>query len=212
MSCARQSWGHWAVWLALGLAPFGSAGPSWWADAEVLAALQRGGHVIYLRHADTGTPTPEPPNFDLARCETQRNLNDKGRAEASEIGRQFKRLRIPVGPVLSSQFCRCRETVQIAFGGYEIATTLTGVSRAPEFAEARRRSAEGLRKLLSTLPPAGQNTVLVSHGYNLIDLEGLYLSTQGEAAVYRPDGSGGYALVARVLPGDWAQWSLPAGQ
>jgi CRP-like cAMP-binding protein len=34
----------------------------------------------------------------------------------------------------------------------------------------------------------------------------VYLSTQGEAAIYRPDGSGGYALVARVLPGEWVQW------
>jgi broad specificity phosphatase PhoE len=200
-----KRWGR-AAWLAVGFMLFGSAGLAWGADAQLLAALQQGGHVIYFRHADTGTPTPEPPGFDLSRCETQRNLNEKGRAEAAEIGRQFKRLRISVGSVLSSQFCRCRETAQLAFGRYEIAPTLTGVSRSPEFAEARRRAAEGLRKLLSASPPAGENTVLVSHGYNLIDLEGLYLSTQGEAAIYRPDGSGGYALVARVLPGEWAQW------
>ena len=50
--------------------------------------------------------------------------------------------------------------------------------------------------------------MLVSHGFNLIDLEGLYLSTQGEAAIYRPDGAGGYALLARVLPSQWSE--LPA--
>ena len=45
--------------------------------------------------------------------------------------------------------------------------------------------------------------MLVSHGFNLIDLEGLYLSVQGEAAIYQPDGAGGYSLLARVLPSQW---------
>ncbi len=110
----------------------------------------------------------------------------------------------------SSQFCRCRETAQLAFGRYEVTATLTGVARGPEFEQARRNASEGLRALLAQAPPTGENTVLVSHGFNLIDLEGLYLSTQGEAAVYRPDGAGGYALLARVLPAQWSQ--LPASQ
>lgn len=178
------------------------------SDGHLVAALQRGGNVIYFRHADTGPAYPEPRPVDLERCETQRNLNDAGRAEAAEIGRQFQRLGIVVGTVLSSQFCRCKETAQLAFGRYETAPALTGVPRGPEFAQARERASKGLRALLSTPPPAGRNTVLVSHGFNLIDLEGLYLGTQGEAAVYRPDGKGGYALLARVLPEEWAK--LPA--
>jgi broad specificity phosphatase PhoE len=180
------------------------------SDAALTEALQRGGNVIYLRHTDTGAAYPEPPTVDLARCETQRNLNDKGRAEAGHIGEQFRRLRIPVGAVLSSEFCRCRDTAQLAFGRYQTVPALTGVARAPEFEDARRRASEGLRTLLSTPPPAGKNTVLVSHGFNLIDLEGLYLSTQGEAAVYRPDTRGGYSLLARVLPTQWSR--LPAGR
>jgi broad specificity phosphatase PhoE len=186
----------------------GAASGQTLSDPELVAALQRGGNVIYFRHADTGPAYPELPTVDLERCETQRNLNDAGRAEAAEIGRQFQRLGIVVGTVLSSQFCRCKETAQLAFGRYETAPTLTGVARGPEFAQARERASKGLRALLSTPPPEGKNTVLVSHGFNLIDLEGLYLSTQGEAAVYRPDGKGGYALLARVLPGQWSK--LPA--
>jgi phosphohistidine phosphatase SixA len=174
------------------------------SDAELVAALQRGGNVIYFRHADTGPASPDPPTADLTRCETQRNLNDNGRAQAQDIGRQFRRLRIPVGAVLSSQFCRCKETAQLAFGRFEVVPTLTGVARGPELAQARRSASEGLRVLLSTVPPEGENTVLVSHGFNLIDLEGLYLSTQGEAAIYQPDGAGSYSLLARVLPSQWS--------
>ena len=196
----------WLFLLFAGLATAAPGAPL--SDAELVAALQRGGNVVYFRHADTGPASPEPPTVDLTRCETQRNLNDNGRAQAQEIGRQFRRLRIPVGAVLSSQFCRCKDTAQLAFGRFEVVPTLTGVARGPEFAQARRSASDGLRALLSTAPPAGENTVLVSHGFNLIDLEGLYLSTQGEAAIYRPDGAGGYSLLARVLPSQWLE--LPA--
>ena len=115
-------------------------------DAELVAALQRGGNVVYFRHADTGPASPEPPTVDLTRCETQRNLNDNGRAQAQEIGRQFRRLRIPVGAVLSSQFCRCKDTAQLAFGRFEVVPTLTGVARGPEFAQARRSASDGLAR------------------------------------------------------------------
>jgi phosphohistidine phosphatase SixA len=204
-----------AAWLVLLLAAAAAAhaqlveGPQL-SEAELADTLRRGGNVIYFRHADTGPATPDPPGVDLSRCETQRNLNDSGRAQAAEIAREFQRLRIPVGAVRSSQFCRCKETAQLAFGRYEVTAVLTGVARGPEFAQARSSASEGLRALLATVPPAGENIVLVSHGFNLIDLEGLYLSTQGEAAVFHPDGAGGYTLLARVLPAQWSQ--LPAGR
>lgn len=190
--------------LALLLPAAGSAADADAGKAELLAALRTGGLVVYFRHADTGPATLEPDSMRSERCETQRNLNDNGRAQAREIGAQFRRLGIPVGKVLSSRFCRCTETAQLAFGRHEPAQVLTGVRRGPEHEEARRAASAGLRALLATAPPAGENTVLVSHGFNLIDLEGLYLSTQGEAAVYRPDGRGGYRLLARVLPDAWA--------
>jgi hypothetical protein len=46
---------------------------------------------------------------------------------------------------------------------------------------------------------------LVSHGFNLWDAEGFHLGTQGEAAIYRPDGKGGYAVVARIVPRQWSE-------
>lgn len=198
---------HWRVLLLVLLAILtyprhGHAGEP--DRATLLEALRAGGLVLYFRHADTGPATLEPESMRIERCDTQRNLNDDGRGQARAIGTQFRRLGIPVGQVMSSRFCRCRETAQLAFGRYEAIQVLTGVRRGAEFAQARRAASDGLRRLLSTLPPAGENTVLVSHGFNLIDLEGLYLSTQGEAAIYRPDGRGGYMLLARVLPEEWA--------
>jgi broad specificity phosphatase PhoE len=202
----------WVVWwLALGfaaplaLAAKGEPDPAAaLSGAKLVRALQGGGFVIYFRHADTGTPSAEGSAVDLERCETQRNLNDHGRDQARSIGAEFRRLRFPVGDILTSEFCRCWQTAELAFGRYRRLGTLTGVGRNPEAAEKRSQSAAGLRELLATRPPAGSNTVLVSHGYNLFDLEQFLLGTQGEAAIYLPDGHGGYTLVARVVPEAWA--------
>jgi phosphohistidine phosphatase SixA len=179
------------------------------SGARLADALKGGGFVIYFRHADTGPAYAEQGRIDLDRCETQRNLNDKGRAEAREIGRQFRRLGVPVGVVLSSEYCRCWQTAELAFGRFEKTSMLTGRSRDPAAAESRKQAAAGLRKLLGTPPAAGTNTILVSHGFNLIDAEGFHLATQGEAAVFDPDGDGGYALVARVTPDEWARLPGP---
>jgi phosphohistidine phosphatase SixA len=160
--------------------------------------------VIYFRHADTG-PAYLEQGVDLKRCETQRNLNDNGREEARLIGAQFKLLKIPVGEVLASEFCRCKETADLAFGRYKLEPMLTGVSRSTETAPRREQAIAALKKMLSSTPAQGTNTVLVSHGYNLWDAEGFHLGTQGEAAIYKPDGKGGYVLVARVLPREWME-------
>ncbi len=174
-------------------------------NGEALAAaLKRGGYVIYFRHADTG-PAYMEQGVDLKRCETQRNLNDSGREEAKLIGARFRSLKIPVGEVLSSEFCRCKETADLAFGRYKIAPMLTGVSRSAEAAPRREQAIAGLKKLLAATPAPGTNTVLVSHGFNLWDAEDFHLGTQGEAAIYMPDGKGGYALVARLLPRAWSE-------
>lgn len=171
---------------------------------SLVAALKRGGYVIYFRHADTG-PTYLEQGVDLKRCETQRNLNDNGRGEAKLIGAQFRRLRIPVGEVLASEFCRCTETAGLAFGRHKLEPMLTGVSRSAEAAPRREQAIAALKKMLAATPAPGTNTVLVSHGFNLWDAEDFHLGTQGEAAIYMPDGKGGYALVARLLPREWAE-------
>ena len=175
------------------------------SGVALVRALREGGYVIYFRHADTGPASPEPGTVDLQRCETQRNLNENGRTQARQIGEQFRRLRIPFGEVLASEFCRCWQTAELAFGRFRKVNALTGVSRDPASAEQRVQSATALRGLLAARPRASTNTILVSHGYNLFDAEGFLLGTQGEAAIYLPDGHGNYRLRARLEPEDWAR-------
>jgi phosphohistidine phosphatase SixA len=189
-------------WTAAAAAPGTPDASAALEGRALVEALRAGGHVIYFRHADTG-PAYLEQGVDLERCETQRNLNEDGRRDAEQIGAAFRGLGIPVGEVKSSQFCRCKDTAQLAFGRYTVERRLTGVSRAPEAEQGRLQASRELKRLLAAMPSAGSNTVLVSHGFNLWDAEGFHLGTQGEAAVYRPDGRGGYRLIARLMPRDW---------
>src|SRR4051794_19188624 len=70
--------------------------------ATLWAALRAGGHVALVRHGATAGGAGDPPGFRLDDCATQRNLNDKGRAEARRLGEQFRGEDVAVGKLMSS--------------------------------------------------------------------------------------------------------------
>ncbi|EEE47795.2 histidine phosphatase family protein [Roseibium alexandrii] len=85
------------------------------ADDVAWQALENG-RIVLFRHA-LAPGTGDPANFTLGDCSTQRNLNDKGRADSRAIGQAFQDKGINVGRVLTSQWCRCVETAELAFPG-----------------------------------------------------------------------------------------------
>jgi hypothetical protein len=65
------------------------------------ALLREGGHVVLMRHAMiSGTGTTEPANFDIEKCNTQRNLSERGKQQARKIGALFAARAAPVERVL----------------------------------------------------------------------------------------------------------------
>lgn len=74
------------------------------------------GSVVLIRHA-LAPGVGDPPGFRLGDCRTQRNLSDEGRADARRIGEQFRARGIAVGAVWASQWCRTKETAELAFPG-----------------------------------------------------------------------------------------------
>src|SRR5687768_15792480 len=89
-----------------------------WAEpsAELLGRLREGGYVLYLRHTSTDFSQNDSRMKSFEDCASQRNLTDRGRDEARAIGEHVKRLKIPIGEVLASPFCRTMETARLAFG------------------------------------------------------------------------------------------------
>jgi len=59
--------------------------------------------------------------------------------------------------------------------------------------------------MASTPPNAGVNTLIVTHKPNILDAfgEDWFDSKEGEASVFKPDGSNNLILVARVQAADW---------
>ena len=88
------------------------------ADDKVISSLQNGGKIIFIRHA-LAPGGGDPENFKISDCSTQRNLNAEGIVQAKKIGDFFKVNNIAIDQVLSSEWCRCKETAKNAFKKYE---------------------------------------------------------------------------------------------
>ena len=149
--------------------------------------LRDGGHVVLIRHAATVPGVGDPENFKLGACATQRNLSDGGRDDARRIGAAFRARAVPVSQVLSSRWCRCIDTAQLAFGRVRPEPMVDSMFNDGE--AARQAKVRALRAYLAGHKDAG-NLVLVTHDINIRVLVGASLS-QGEmvVALAGPDGA-----------------------
>jgi phosphohistidine phosphatase SixA len=161
------------------------AEPARLGPLELVEALREGGHVVYLRHAATDRSREDDPAVDLDDCATQRNLSDAGREQARAIGAAFRALEIPLGRIAASEYCRTRETAELAFGAFEDEPDLTGFPEESDrtYDERVRRTKE----LLATPPADGENTILVAHIKNLEESVARSID-EGELAVFEPLG------------------------
>jgi phosphohistidine phosphatase SixA len=68
--------------------------------------------VVFMRHA-LAPGFGDPANFAVENCDTQRNLDNVGRKQAMEIGAEIRRSATNFTEVLSSEWCRCKETADL---------------------------------------------------------------------------------------------------
>jgi len=174
---------------------------------DAMKALRGGGHVIVFRHGATHNDQADTDPLNISNVAKQRQLNDQGRALAREVGDAMRKLQIPVGQVVTSQFNRAVETgTLLGFGAVTSTADITegGLVVSPN--ENNRRM-QAMRKLAATVPPAGTNVVLVSHKPNILDAFGKdwFDIREGEASVFKPDGNGGFKLVVRVQASEWGK-------
>ena len=133
------------------------------SPAEAGRRLASGGWLMMMRHAATEAGVGDPPNFRIGDCGTQRKLSDAGRAQARRAGAALRALGVRVDEVLSSQWCRCRETAELAFGAYENWPALNSFFGDPADEPARTAQViEYARRLR-----APRNAMLVTHQVNI---------------------------------------------
>lgn len=166
-------------------------------------ALRGGGYVIFVRHASTEKDYADQVSARMGDCTTQRMLSEAGWQEARDIGAAFVTHRIPVGAVYSSEYCRAWQTADLAFGRY-VTTPALNFEPAADYTPAQEAAMrDRVRPLLSAPPVAGYNTVLVGHDDPFEAATGLYPQPMGVAVILKPDGKGGFAIIADVAPGEW---------
>ena len=78
-------------------------------DLQIARDDDQGANVVFLRHA-LAPGYGDPDNFIMTDCTTQRNLSEAGRKQAEDIGRKMRAEGIVFSEILSSQWCRCKET------------------------------------------------------------------------------------------------------
>jgi len=154
-------------------------------EAAAWAALRQGGAVALMRHGDA-PGVGDPPGWRLDDCATQRNLGERGRAEARAVGARLRAERIAIDRVVSSPWCRCIETARLVDAG--------PVHVEPAFANAfvLRDRREALRDAGRAFVAAwrGPGTLLVvTHGENIAALTGRTPATA--AIVVVAPGAGG---------------------
>jgi DNA-binding beta-propeller fold protein YncE len=186
----------------------GAAGAAASPTPRLVEQLQRGGLVLVVRHAATDQSKQDEVPVDLTDCSTQRMLSAEGRAQARAVARAVKRLRLPIGTVLTSRFCRTRETARLAFGRGTVEPALLNTITS-EHDTAWRRQIQAARRLFGTRPAPGALTVLVTHGVVVTDVTGLTLE-EGETLVFRPLGNGRVRLVGRIAADDWRVIRAPS--
>ena len=150
-----------------------------YARENIVEILKKNNNIIFIRHS-IAPGLGDPENINLKDCKTQRNLNSEGIKQSKKIGNFFKKNKISIGQVYSSEWCRCKETASIAFKEYETKNFLNSFFSA-KFANNRKKQIIDFDKFLSTWDK-DQNLVFVTH-YVVISEILNYAPSSGEIVV-----------------------------
>ncbi|MEN1970078.1 histidine phosphatase family protein [Lentibacillus sp. N15] len=180
--------------------------PSLFYHRSLMNSLREGGYILYARHGEA-TVGEDQRVINFQDCSTQRNLSEDGRKQAIAYGEKLYNLRIPVGyPVLTSPFCRARQTGELAFGKkivqidpfwFEIYKLSGNVSEMEQ-----ERILNSFKLALEIQPLPGYNQVIIAHSFP--EEIGLGEIPNMGTVIVKPYGPGnGYEVIARISLEDW---------
>ena len=116
-------------------------------------------NVVFMRHA-LAPGFGDPTEFKLNDCSTQRNLDQAGRHQARFIGNYMRNHKIVFDTILSSQWCRCKQTADLLdMGSWE---EFTGLNSFFQGHADRTDTLKKLQKKLDNLP-ADRLILMITH-------------------------------------------------
>lgn len=182
------------------------------ADLDgLVSSLKDGGYVIVFRHGATDDSQKDVYPFKFDDMSAQRQLSEKGRDLARELGAALRKLGVPIGEVYTSRLNRAVESGKL-LGGKDVSPvdelTDSGAGSASAMANPDGKNAKAgraVRDLVNAAPKPGVNNLAVTHKTNVADAFGKEFADirEGEALVYKTSSSGPAALVARVQANEW---------
>jgi phosphohistidine phosphatase SixA len=137
------------------------------SEKKVADLLKGGNKLIFIRHA-YAPGNGDPTNFKLKDCSTQRNLNNKGIIQSKEIGKFFLKNKIKVDKVLSSEWCRCKDTAMFAFNGFTTFDALNSFFD-PRFENNKDKQISDLKDYIKNWK-SEKNLVLITHYVVILEI------------------------------------------
>ena len=179
--------------------------------SKIVLMLKQGGYVLVLRHGATDDSQKDVYPFVFDDMKKQRQLSDRGRQVAREMGAALKTLGISIGQIYSSKLNRAIETGSLMSGAQITPVnelTDSGAGGASAMANPNGSNAKignAIRALVNKSPAIGTNNLLITHKTNIADAFGKELAgvKEGETLIYHPNPSGPPTLVGRVQASEW---------
>tara|TARA_B100000767_G_scaffold254715_1_gene260336 strand:- start:405 stop:956 length:552 start_codon:yes stop_codon:yes gene_type:complete len=122
--------------------------------------LNKGEKLIFIRHA-YAPGGGDPEGFKISKCSSQRNLNYEGIQQSKRIGEFFLENSIMIDKVLSSEWCRCKQTAEYAFSHYETKTFLNSFF-SEKFSHNKNKQIKELKKYIENWN-SKKNLIFVTH-------------------------------------------------
>ena len=148
-------------------------------NQNIIFELKKGGKLIFIRHA-YAPGGGDPKNFNIDDCNTQRNLDDEGRVQSKKIGNFFKKNKIFIEKVYSSEWCRCKETASIAFNDFETKSFLNSFFSS-QFVKNKDLQMKRLKIFINNWDK-NKNLVFITH-YVVISESLNYAPSSGEIVI-----------------------------
>jgi len=150
------------------------------ASDQAWEIAQEGNKIILIRHS-LAPGGGDPAGFRIKDCKTQRNLNKNGINQSKRIGKLFKKNKVPIDQVLSSQWCRCKDTAKYAFESYKEFPALNSTFQSP-YNKNEGKQLKELYKYVKKWNGEGKNLVLITH-YSIITAVTNAVPSSGEIVI-----------------------------
>jgi phosphohistidine phosphatase SixA len=156
--------------------------------SELADKLKLPNHALLMRHA-LALGIGDPAGYSLNDCSTQRNLDGQGKQQATRTGQWLQRQGIQNAMVLTSPWCRCKDTANLlGYGQPEVEPAIGS------FFEASQEAADYTQRLQKRLAQLGPTKgdkalILVTHHVNILDYMGSHVGS-GDMVLVQFDAQG----------------------